>query len=278
MKGYASVNEEAKIKSRLMRRLRGERASVMLEFAFVVPLVFVAIVSAADITRILRTEQQLEIAARLTADIESHMVKYSADVECPSREAKKISKYYLRDVAQVVEDVDHVYIKGSCSVVKNPISVAVAAIHDFFDGNVLKKEGESAGSMFVSILGKILGGIANFLTFRTDKYITEVVPHDRAVKVSVAAYVPTVLPASAYTMFGIPTSQKNGYIGVAQMTPDLLSGKAAVGWNQTIDTKNRHRVYCYMPVIDSVPMPPVTYVRKFKQWCANNPILKGLVK
>lgn len=272
------VNEETKIKSRLMRRLLGERASVMLEFAFVVPLVFVAVVSAADITRILRTEQQLEIAARLTADIEAHMVKYSADVQTPSREAKKIGKYYLCDVAEVVEDAEDVFIKGSCNVVKNPITVAVAAIRDFFDGNALNKEGESAGSMFVSILGKILGGVANFLTFRTDKYLTEVIPHDRAVKVSVAAYVPTVLPAAAYTTFGMPSVRKKGRIGVAQMTSDLRGGKAAVGWNQTIDTKNRHRVYCYMPVMDSVPMPPVTYVRKFKQWCAKNPLLKGLVK
>lgn len=268
-------NEENRTRTRLKRRLCGERASVMLEFAFVAPLVVVVALYAADITRILRTEQQLEIAARLAADVESHMASFSGDAACPSRQAKKISKYYLCDIAGVAQRVEDVLIKGACQTVKNPVSVALAAIRNFFDGKAMEEAGGSAGSMFVNLLGKILGGIANFLTFRTDKYIVDVIPHDREVKISVAAYIPTVLPASVYGHFGMPEKDK---IGVAQMTPDLRGGKAATGWNLVIDKENRHRVYCYMPVLDSVPMPPVTYVRKFKQWCSKQPFLKGLVK
>ena len=41
---------------KLRRRLAGERAAVMLEFAFVAPLVVLTVAFAADFTRILRTE------------------------------------------------------------------------------------------------------------------------------------------------------------------------------------------------------------------------------
>ena len=53
---------------RIVRRLASARASVMFEFALVAPLVVMTAVFAADFTRILRTEQQLEIATRLAAD------------------------------------------------------------------------------------------------------------------------------------------------------------------------------------------------------------------
>ncbi len=264
--------------TRLKRRLCGERASVMLEFAFVAPLVLVVAVFAADITRILRTEQQLEIAARLVADVECHMAKFSDTKECPGSCAKRIGKYYLCDVAKVAEKTEDVYVKGSYATVKNPISVAVAAVKTFFDGKAMSDAAQSGGAMFVNILGKILGGIVNFLTFRTDKYILDVIPHDKEIRISVASYIPTVLPGAAYSSLGMPSAREVGKIGVAQMTPDVTGGKAAVGWKLKIDKKNRHRVYCYMPVMDSVPMAPVTYVRKFKQWCSTKPILKGLVK
>ena len=45
------MKSEDDILRRLKRRLRGARASVMLEFAFIAPLAMVTIVFAADITR-----------------------------------------------------------------------------------------------------------------------------------------------------------------------------------------------------------------------------------
>ena len=68
---------------RVLRRLFGERATVMLEFAFVAPLAIIVAVYAADIMRILRTEQQLEIATRLAADVEAHMADYYAGGKTP---------------------------------------------------------------------------------------------------------------------------------------------------------------------------------------------------
>ena len=103
------------------------------------------------------------------------------------------------------------------------------------------------------------------------------VPHDREVKVTTAAYIPTIFPSSAYEWLALAEHSGNK-IGVGQFEFDLEGGKAAKAWNLMINPWKRHRVYCYMPVIDSVPIAPETYVRKFKSWCAKQSFLKGLVE
>ncbi|MBP1589987.1 MAG: pilus assembly protein [Kiritimatiellae bacterium] len=267
------MNEERAILGRLLRRLRGERASVMFEFAVVAPLAMMVAVFAADFTRVLRTEQQLEIATRLAADVEAHMADYHGDGKTPSAAAKGVAKYYLADVAHVVDGVRDVYVKGDVTVIKNPISFAVAEVAKFLDG---KSFGDN-DNVFLKLVGKILGGIMNFVTFRTVRYLTDIIPHDREVRITTAAYIPTILPAGAYEWLGLP-ERGGGKIGVGQFTFDLEGGNAATAWNLDINVKKRHRTYCFMPVIDSVPMAPETYVRKFKAWCAKQPFLKGLVQ
>ena len=239
------MKSEDDILRRLKRRLASARASVMFEFALVAPLVVAVAVFAADFTRILRTEQQLEIASRLAADVEAHMANYYGKGESPSAEAKKVAKYYLVDLAQVANGVGDVYIKGSCNVIKNPISYAMEIVSDFLKG---KGWGDNDNT-FLKLIGKILGGLMNFVTFRTVNYLTDLAEHS------------------------------GGKIGVGQFEFDLeSSSKAATAWNLKLNTSKRHRVYCFMPVMDSVPMAPETYVRKFKSWCAKQPFLKGLVK
>ena len=257
---------------RLLRRLESARASVMLEFAFVAPLVVMVAVFAADFTRILRTEQQLEIASRLAADVEAHEADYYGKGASPSSPAKSVAKYYLADVAHVVSGVNDVYIKGKCNVIKNPISYAVDKVNQF-----LKGEAFSEDNVFLNLVGKILGGLMNFITFRTVNYITDVIPHDREVRVSSAAYVQTILPPGSYGWLGL-VDRSSGKIGVGQFAYDLEGGVAATAWNYKLNTAKRHRVYCFMPVMDAVPMAPETYVRSFKSWCAKQPFLKGLVK
>lgn len=265
------VKEESMAK-KLRRRLAGERAAVMLEFAFVAPLVVMTMAFAADFTRILRTEQQLEIATRLAADVEAHMANYYGKDPCPSSAAKRVAKFYLADVAEVVESTDDVYIKGSCRVIKNPVSYAVDKVRAFLDGSMFQDS-----NVFLKLVGKILGGLMNFITFGTLDYVLDVVPHDREVMMTTAVYIPTVLPAGAYGWLGIAGHEK-GKIGVGQFTADLEGGAAATAWNLKVNPAKRHRVYCHMPVVDSVPIAPQTYVRKFKAWCAKQPFLKGLVK
>ena len=264
--------KEEGIAKRLKRRLGGERATVMLEFAFMAPLVILTTAFAADFTRILRTEQQLEIATRLAADVEAHKADYYSKAATPSSEAKTVSKMYLVKVAQVAVHYEKVYLKGGYDIIKNPVSYAVGKVNDFMNGKAF-----SDSNVFLNIIGKVLGGLMNFVTFRTVNYITDVIPHDREIWVSSAAYIPTVLPPSAYKWLGIVAHQKYSEIGVAQMTADLEGGNAATAWSLKLNPKKRHRVYCYMPVIDSVPVAPQTYVRIIKSWCAKQPFLKGLV-
>ena len=265
------MDREADILRKLKRRLTGARGTVMLEFAFVAPLVAAVALFAFDFTRILRTEQQLEIANRLAADVEAHMVDYSKGGKTPSSVAKKAGKFYLVSVAHVARGTDYVYMKGDCSVIKNPISVAVAAVAKFFDGGY-----GGDGSAFVKDLGKILGGLMDFFTFRTQRYLTEVIPHDMQIKVTTAAYIPTLLPSKAYEWLGIAEPESFG-IGVGQFAPDLETQKAlATAWQFDLNPKKRHRVYCYMPVIDTVPVAPKTYVRMFKSWASDKFLLKWL--
>ena len=142
----------------------------------------------------------------------------------------------------------------------------------FLDGSMFQDS-----NVFLKLVGKILGGLMNFITFGTLDYVLDVVPHDREVMMTTAVYIPTVLPAGAYGWLGI-VGHEQGKIGVGQFTADLEGGAAATAWNLKVNPAKRHRVYCHMPVVDSVPIAPQTYVRKFKAWCAKQPFLKGLVK
>ncbi len=265
------TGEDGKIWRRMVRRLKSARASVMYEFALVAPLVVMTAAFAADFTRILRTEQQLEIAARLGADVEAHMSDFHGG-DCPTTTAKEIAKIYLMDLAQVSTNIGKLYMKGSADLVPNPASYFVTAITDF-----LKGEGPGGDNWFTKMLCKILGGAVNFLTFGTISYISEVVPHDRQVKVSMAAYIPTILPVKGYKWLNIVHEGRlsDGHddsfpdIGVGQFAYDLEGDIGAGFWSLTLNPAKRHRVYCAMPVVDSTPIAPETYVRIIKSFFAN---------
>ena len=266
------MDEEGKILRRLKRRLGSARASVMLEFAFVAPLIAVAAIFSADFTRILRTEQQLEIANRLAADVEAHTADYYAKGLTPGAATKNVTKRYLVNVAKVAKEIGDVRMKGGSGVIKNPVSVAIAWIADFLSGEAYKDD-----SKFLSILGSLLGSAMNFITFGTVKYLTDVVPHDREVWVSTAVYIPTLLSADAYAWLNL-VEHEDDSIGICQFTPDLdASDVATWAGGLKLNPRKRHRVYCYMPVVDAVPVAPVTYVRKFKSWCSRQKWAKGLI-
>ena len=265
--GIHGIREKA-IARRAWRRVFGERASVMFEFAIMTPFIVMLAAFAADFTRILRTEQQLEIAARLGADVEAHMADFHGGQDCPSREAKTIAKTYLVKSAQVQTNMGYVYMKGEAKVVRNPVSYVVAEAKKFLDG-----EGVGSDNWFVKLLGKVLGGIANLLTFGTFAYVTDVMPHDRQIQVSMAASIPTILPKEGYEWFGW-TEPDKGRIGVWQCAYDLDGDGTTWIGGLTVNPAARHRVYCVMPVMDSAPIASKTYVRVIMAWLA--PILRKL--
>ena len=260
----------------LKRRLRSARASVMLEFAFVAPLAMIMLIFAADFTRILRTEQQLEIATRLAADVEAHTADYYVkDRKSPGSPAKNIAKGYLVDIAQVVAGTGKVYMKGDCMAISNPLTFVIDRFAKFLSG-----ESVPGDNLFLKMVAKIFGKLIDFITFGTFNYLIDVVPHDREVKISTAAYIPTILPEEAYSFFSLPKrgGGGGGDIGVGQFAYDLEGSSVATAWNLNVNPRKRHRVYCYMPVIDTVPIAPMTYVRAFKRWCSKQKFLKGLVE
>lgn len=261
-----------------MRRLKSARASVMLEFALFAPLIVTVAIFAADFTRILRTEQQLEIAARLGADLEAHLADYYGNEKRPGAKTKQITKSYLVDIAKIGTHVNQTYMKAKYDTIKNPLSALAAAADKFLKGKTFDDGGEdSLAKKVLNILGKVLGGAANILSFRTFNYITDVAPHDRQVGVSVAAYIPTILPLQKfYTRFSLPTRTREK-IGVGQFTEDIEGGVVAWVGSLKLNEEARHRVYCHMPVVDAVPVAPKTYVRILKSWLAKQPVLKGLL-
>lgn len=299
------MDAEGKILARLRRRLLGERGAVMLEFAFVAPLVFMLMVFATDFTTILRTEQQLEIAARLAADVEAHMATADGGEASPSATAKKVAKYYLLDIARVGESNEHIYVKGDHMMIFNLASDAVDGLVNLVDNGVSFSSDSRAAKAVEMILNgllKVLGTAVDVLTFRTDRYITRIFPHDREVRVTVAAYIRTILPGGMYRNFGYGRHTKTMYLGVWQAAPNLvmpeqdkwlyiglnpieagrsllsLASKRGNAADLQLVTDHRHRVYCYMPVMDSVPMAPETYVREFIAWAKDQKWWKWLEK
>lgn len=256
------MRKEEDILKRLKRRLESARASVMLEFAFVAPLAIVVVCFAADFTRILRTEQQLEIATRVIADVESHMVAYGKDVKSPSSEAKTVGKYYLKNIAKVVDDIDNVKVKGGVKTTPNLFADALEGMNKFFDGDYVED------SPILKLLCKIVGGIVKFITFGTLDYLTNVAPRDKEIYVTSTAVIPTLLPKYCYSWWGA-MHRKEAFIGVGQFAPDRKNADAmAHAWSDDMNivSDRRHRVYCHMPVIDTAPIAPETYVRRVLSW------------
>ena len=288
------MDAENKILARLKRRLLGERGAVMLEFAFVAPLVFMLMVFATDFTRILRTEQQLEIAARLAADIESHMATTDEDWTSPGAVTKLVAKSYLVDIARVAESTEHVYMKGDHMMVFNLVSEAVDGLVSLATKGVSFNSDSKVAVIVENVLNliaKVLGKVIDVLTFRTDRYITRIFPRDREIRVTMAAYIPTILPAAMYRSFGYGDHTDVMYLGAWQSAPNLVMSNHKTPWlylgvnpieqgrsvmsfvtnqgnaSDLVLVENlRHRVYCYMPVMDSAPIAPETYVRVFWTW------------
>lgn len=290
------MDEESKILARLKRRVAGTRGAVIAEFALVAPLIFSMAIFAMDFTRILRTEQQLEIAARLAADIESHMAVVGGGEVSPGAAAKSIPKQYLFHVAKVVDKTDYVYIKGDHMLVPNPVSQLITLVGGVLSGDYKLYGGDSKVLDFVvnTIVGgllKVVGTFINLIMFQSNLYLTEICPHDCEVRETVAAYIPTLLPNGMYRSFALGRHTKPGVIGAWQSAPNLrtpemppstfmgliniMNGQVVVDTilhlpkgadSLELDKTHRHRVYCYMPVIDSVPIPPKTYMRTFAIW------------
>ena len=238
----------------LARRLRSTRATAYVEFAVMAPIFLFALLFAADFTRVLYVEQQVDIATRALCDVESHLRPGAR--KCPGQPAKFVVRKYLAEalakeglITRDGKRENAVYCKGDVSEQGGPLHYALNGIIGFFSGNAENK--------FFSILGKVLGGVLDVVTLRTTRYVTEVFPTDKVVRTTVSVYVQPVFPGSAFTLFGRHTASHS------MLIPAVAPRGGASG-------TERVRYYCHMPSMDTAPLAPSTLVRKltkvFGKW------------
>ena len=237
--------------------LVGERGSVYLDFAFIAPFAMMLMLFAVDFCHILRAEIQLEIAARAMADVEAHNDIYSkGNHVLPSSRSKTIASYYLQDALGIPGE--SVLCKGSAAPVPG-MSGIISPIKDFLDGKTKAQE----KSKVLEWLGSLIKGAINVLSFGTQAYFLEGVPHDKYVKSSIAVLVPTYCPRRAFDFWTL--SGKGGTAEVVQYRYPLTAG--AFDPNAKPKTDMRERYHCVMPTIDTSQRPPDTYTRRIRRWC-----------
>lgn len=264
-------NENEKtIKERLLRRLKGDRASVFLEFAIIAPLAIILICFAADFTRILRTEQQLEIAARAAADIQIHL-SGTSDGQIPDSKAKIPVKYYLQDIAQVVDSVDHVYLKAKVFSNHNLMTAIVNLVNKYIFGESL-----SGGGWFWDLFTEFIKGTVKLLTMGADSYIRQVIPTDKGLIMTCSCAIKPLLPTFCYSYFG-PLGHRadKGYLMVVQAETEKSSGRldpmdpktsASSDIDSDLKYDYRNRYWVAMPILDTVPLACDTIIKDIRNW------------
>lgn len=268
-------NGDARIWARLKRRLKSARGTVYFEFAVVSPLALSLVLFAHDFTKILFAEQQLEICSRVLADIESHMnhyrvVKangYELEQDGPCTVSKSMIKPYFAEVLDMSEAkaADWVYCKGESLPVPG-LSHLFMYAHDFLDGRQFDKD---LKGVLLNFLGKLLGDLLTIVTLGTHVYITELPTHDRMVRMTVSARVPTLLPRKVYSFFSCKANDPDAWIlTVPYRTPiegedDKTTGWA---WSKNLIPGVRRRAYCTMPSFDTVTVAPNTFVSMMRGW------------
>lgn len=276
------MNGEKNILAKLRRRLRSARGTVFLEFAVVAPMAVGLVVFAADFTSILFAEQQTEICARATADIESHMNHFmpvnatpaQLRMDGPGRVAKTMVKPYLAEVLGLdgAKAGAFVYCKGETKPVPG-IAHMFSYVNGFFDGTVFKN---TKLGIVGNIFGRIFGGALSLITLGTHAYLLEIPAHDRLVRMSVSVRVPTLMPRRLYAFFSCPGADRREGVHAPwslvaqfrnpypdeQVTTNGVKVARGAQWTMEPDFSLRERYYCTMPLLDTVPVPPRTFVMK----------------
>lgn len=266
-------DREKRILEKLTRRLKSTRGTAYFEFAVFVPVLLLTFLFAADFTRVLYAEQQVEIATRVLCDIESHLRPGDRDKGkkagsgCPGSIGKKVVREYL-SVALAKEGiyayngrtVDSVYCRGSYYTQEGILHSIVNDVLGLILGQ------KQIDNKFFAFLAKVLGGITKVMTLGTQSYILDVIATDKVVRTSVSVMIQPFSPCSPYTIFG--QHDPDGVMLVPSVTPRLEGGIAS--YNRPLSKDKRVRYYCYMPSLDTIPLAPYTFIRQltkvFKKW------------
>lgn len=250
----------------LGRRLKSSGGNAYFEFATVAPIALFVLFFAVDFLRILYCEQQLEIASRVLADCESHMIPKDVEhlkkypeitLDSPHSYGKMAVRQYLFDVLQKegLEKKGRIYCRGWVYDQEGLAQGVFRPILNFLNG-----EGDNLGPT-LKLIGKIFKTALDIVTMGTHRYFTDILPTDRCVKTSVSVYVKPLVPKGVYTFFGRRSSES--MMLIVQASPKQSGGSA--GFNRDLEEDKRERYYCHMPLFDTHPLAIVTYARKLKQ-------------
>lgn len=253
------TNDE-KLLERLMRRLTAPRGSVFLEFALIAPLALVLVLFAADFCGILQAEQQIEIASRAVADIESHYrhaANDDTDSATPFRKTKECVANYLQ---ATLGHPDNTWTLTRVEIrnVANVFYGIKKLIDTITFGNVDNWIGKLIHAIFKEIANIFLGG--------TQYYFDNLAECDRMLCASCAVKYKTLFPGSAYAFF---STYLKDYLYVAQTKYKLDGGK--------FNYRERALYYCSMPILETLEEPPVTWIRKAEKNLSKS-FLVGLMK
>lgn len=255
---------ENRIWKRIVRRVKASRGSAYFEFCVFVPILLWGFLFAADFTRVLYAEQQVEIASRILADIECHLKPGARDKNgkvgsgCPGGIGKQVVRKYLSEALKNEGIYTYKALTENAVYCKGTYKHQEGLLHSIVDEVLKKILGETpTGSKFFDLLAKIFGGIVEVVTLGTYHYLMDIFPSDKYVRTSVTVMVTPLLPGSPYSLFGKHDSE--GVMMIPAVAPRLGAG---VAWyDRPLVDGQRVRYYCYMPSLDTVPLAPYTFVR-----------------
>ena len=267
------IPRERAIERLLKSRLRSTRASVYFEFAVFLPIVMAVVFFAVDFMRILYCEQQLEVGSRALCDIQAHIVAGDPvdNKIIPNTRAKLAVRQYLYDVLKNEglgrtdgsSAYNAIYCKAEVVRIKTLVSGLLDPVIKFLKGDLAK---DYTDNTFIKLLGKFFASIIHVVTFRTDKYLIDIMDRDLEVRASCSVVIKPFVPNGCWTFFGRKHSGgegKTGSILITQFAPRQEGGVA--GYDRKLLDDRRDRYYCVMPLMDTVPMSPATYVKMIKQ-------------
>lgn len=251
--------KEESLQRKLWRRFKSSRGVVYLEFAFIAPLATMVIFFAADLHRILIAEQQLEIGARLMADVESHYEKISSNFTpdlTPCSRSKIIVRDYLAESLGVKpEDVFSRSVPKSVGIIPENVPGPFGWI-----GTQIKKfenwgsEAKTDDSFIKMVLFSIVKTGINLFTFGTHEYFVDLAKRDVMARYTVSVKLRSILPGQMLAYFGNFTP--DGNLMVVQTTP-----RRDAAHDTGCDFAHRERYYCALPILDTMPIPPKTWLR-----------------
>ncbi len=242
--------EETVARRRLLRRIFGDRGSVMLEFAMMAPLALAVIGFTIDFGHLTLTRQQLDIASRFAADVESmKATKFGERWVKSSPGVQNAIRSYLVYTTQHPllakrKASDDVYVRYRQE------GLPFLPIGKFLTGegkDLMPEDSSSGAKVFMKIFSSILKGALDLMSFRNVRYITEPFAADYLLAASISIRTNTLFPASIYSALG------SSGIGWDSETKDFLV------LAEKYTPKGPARAYCYMPNRDPCVERQPTY-------------------